>query len=99
MFICCFVALQFNAGSALAANALAGQVFMNTNAAAASAMFSWMLMDHLRGHKLRATGACVGAVIGLVAITPAAGENRPSKLQYGGSGGRLHIRSSETPLF
>jgi Amt family ammonium transporter len=63
----------FNAGSAVAAGALASQAFLNTNSAAASAMLTWILMDNLRGHKLRATGACVGAVIGLVAITPAAG--------------------------
>lgn len=63
----------FNAGSAGAANALAGQAFINTNAAAATAMLAFMLMDVIRGHKMRATGACVGAVIGLVAVTPAAG--------------------------
>eukprot|EP00775_Hariotina_reticulata_P009990 gene9990-10145_t len=63
----------FNGGSALAANALAGQAFMNTNASAASAMLAWMLLDHVRGHKMRATGACIGAVIGLVSITPSAG--------------------------
>jgi len=36
----------------------------------------WCVQDILRGHKMRATGACIGAVIGLVAITPAAGELR-----------------------
>jgi ammonia channel protein AmtB len=37
-------------------------------------MLTWVLMDNLRGHKLRATGVCVGLVVGLIAITPAAGE-------------------------
>lgn len=46
---------------------------MTTNAAAATAMFAWLWMDHVRGHKIRVTGACVGAIIGMVAITPAAG--------------------------
>ncbi|KAI8462540.1 MAG: ammonium transporter [Monoraphidium minutum] len=63
----------FNGGSALAASPLASFVFLNTNAAAAAAMLTWMLMDILRGKKMRATGACIGAVIGLIAITPAAG--------------------------
>jgi Amt family ammonium transporter len=66
--------LQFNAGSALGAGPMACHVFMTTNAAAGSAMLGWLLMDQLRGHKIRATGACIGAVIGLVAITPAAGK-------------------------
>jgi Amt family ammonium transporter len=65
--------MQFNAGSSLGASAMASHVWMTTNAAAGTAMLGWLLMDHLRGHKIRATGACVGAVIGLVAITPAAG--------------------------
>jgi Amt family ammonium transporter len=67
--------LQFNAGSALAAGTLTALAFINTLAAAASAMLTWVLMDNLRGHKLRATGVCVGLVVGLIAITPAAGEN------------------------
>eukprot|EP00775_Hariotina_reticulata_P006743 gene6743-6963_t len=63
----------FNGGSALAASPLAAHVFVTTNAAAATSMLGWLIMDHQRGHKIRATGACIGAVIGLVAITPAAG--------------------------
>jgi Amt family ammonium transporter len=63
----------FNAGSVLGANALTGQVWITTNAATASAMLTWLLMDRLKGNKLRATGACIGAVVGLVAITPACG--------------------------
>ncbi|WIA23172.1 hypothetical protein OEZ86_010065 [Tetradesmus obliquus] len=63
----------FNAGSALAAGTLTALAFINTLAAAASAMLAWVLLDNLRGHKLRATGVCVGLVVGLIAITPAAG--------------------------
>lgn len=63
----------FNAGSSLAANTLAVQAFLNTNTAAAAAMLAWMFFDTLRGRKASALGACIGAVVGLVAITPAAG--------------------------
>ena len=63
----------FNAGSALAANDTATLAFLNTNTASAAAMLSWMVFDGLQGRKPSAVGACVGAVVGLVAITPAAG--------------------------
>ena len=63
----------FNAGSALGANSLAVTAFINTNLASAAAMMSWILMDTVRGKKPSALGACIGAVVGLVAITPAAG--------------------------
>jgi ammonium transporter, Amt family len=63
----------FNAGSALAANALAVQAFSTTNMAAAVAMITWVLFDAMRGRKISAMGAGIGAVVGLVAITPAAG--------------------------
>jgi Amt family ammonium transporter len=63
----------FNAGSALGANALAVSAFATTNTAAASAGLSWMFFDVLRGKKPSVIGFCVGAVVGLVAITPAAG--------------------------
>ncbi len=63
----------FNAGSALAANGLAVQAFATTNMASASAMITWVLFDALVGRKISAMGACIGAVVGLVAITPAAG--------------------------
>jgi Amt family ammonium transporter len=63
----------FNAGSALAANELAVSAFANTNTAAAAAMMTWIFFDAVRGHKVSAVGACVGAVVGLVAITPACG--------------------------
>lgn len=63
----------FNAGSALAANETAVLAFLNTNTASAVAMITWMFFDRLRGRKASALGACIGAVVGLVAITPAAG--------------------------
>jgi ammonium transporter, Amt family len=63
----------FNAGSALAANSIAIKAFVNTNLASAVAAIAWIMMDTLRGKKPSALGACIGAVVGLVAITPAAG--------------------------
>jgi Amt family ammonium transporter len=63
----------FNAGSALAANSLAVSAFSSTNTAAAAAGLSWMFFDVLKGKKPSVVGFCVGAVVGLVAITPAAG--------------------------
>jgi Amt family ammonium transporter len=63
----------FNAGSALGANALAVSAFATTNIAAAAAGCSWMFFDVLRGKKPSVTGFCIGAVVGLVAITPGAG--------------------------
>ena len=63
----------FNAGSALAANALAVKAFVNTNLASAVAGITWIILDAVKGKKPSALGACIGAVVGLVAITPAAG--------------------------
>jgi Amt family ammonium transporter len=63
----------FNAGSALAANGLAAKAFLTTNTASAAAMLSWIFFDCVKGRKPSALGACIGAVVGLVAITPAAG--------------------------
>jgi len=63
----------FNAGSALQANELAVTAFVNTNLASAAALVAWMLTDLVRGSKPTAMGVCTGAVVGLVAITPAAG--------------------------
>lgn len=63
----------FNAGSALAANGLAAKAFLTTNTASAAAMLAWIFFDGVRGRKPSALGACIGAVVGLVAITPAAG--------------------------
>lgn len=63
----------FNAGSAVAANSLAVDAFANTNTAAAAAGLGWIFFDMLKGKKASALGFCIGAVVGLVAITPAAG--------------------------
>jgi Amt family ammonium transporter len=63
----------FNGGSALAANEVAVQALVNTNLAAAAAAVTWMLVDWSRKGKPSAVGISIGAVAGLVAITPAAG--------------------------
>ncbi|WP_321330868.1 ammonium transporter [uncultured Bacteroides sp.] len=63
----------FNAGSSLAANGVAVKAFLNTNTASATAMLVWVFFDCLRGRKPSAMGAAIGAVVGLVAITPSAG--------------------------
>jgi Amt family ammonium transporter len=63
----------FNGGSALAADGMATTAFVNTNIASATAMLTWLLSDGAMGKKRSAVGAAVGAVVGLVAITPAAG--------------------------
>lgn len=63
----------FNAGSALAANDLAVSAFVTTNLAAAAAAVSWMIADWVRKGKPSAVGIAIGAVVGLVAITPASG--------------------------
>ena len=63
----------FNAGSALAANGIAAQAFVNTFAAAAAAMLSWLVVERLRAGHATTLGAASGAVAGLVAITPCAG--------------------------
>jgi Amt family ammonium transporter len=63
----------FNAGSALSAGVLAASAFATTNTASAAAGLCWVLVDAVRGKKPSALGFCIGAVVGLVAITPAAG--------------------------
>lgn len=63
----------FNAGSALGANELAALAFSTTNTASAAAAVAWIFFDILLGRKPSASGASIGAVVGLVAITPAAG--------------------------
>jgi Amt family ammonium transporter len=63
----------FNAGSALGANGDAVIAFANTNIASATAMITWIFYERMLGRKMSAVGACIGAVVGLVAITPAAG--------------------------
>lgn len=63
----------FNAGSAVGAGSLGVYAFATTNTAAAAAGLSWMFLDVIRGKKPSVLGFCIGAVVGLVAITPAAG--------------------------
>lgn len=63
----------FNAGSAMGAGALAATALATTSAASAAAAFTWIIFDSLRGRKPSALGTCIGMVVGLVAITPAAG--------------------------
>ncbi|MBO0950777.1 ammonium transporter [Fibrella forsythiae] len=63
----------FNAGSAVGASPLAAIAFATTNTAAAAAGLGWVLFDAAKGKKVSALGFCIGAVVGLVAITPAAG--------------------------
>lgn len=63
----------FNAGSAFGANNLAATALATTTTASAAAAFTWIIFDAIRGRKPSAMGTCIGAVVGLVAITPAAG--------------------------
>ena len=63
----------FNSGSALGANLDAAVAFANTNLASASSMITWIFFDRFLNKKMTAIGACIGAIVGLVAITPAAG--------------------------
>jgi len=63
----------FNAGSAGGAGVLAATALATTTTASAAAAMSWVFFDMFRGKKPSAMGACIGAVVGLVAITPAAG--------------------------
>ena len=63
----------FNAGSALSANTTAAVAFGTTTIASGAAMLTWIFFDRMNGRKVSALGACIGAVVGLVAITPACG--------------------------
>jgi Amt family ammonium transporter len=63
----------FNAGSALAANGVAAQAFLNTFVAAAAAMLGWLIVERMKSGHATTLGAASGAVAGLVAITPCAG--------------------------
>jgi len=65
--------LGFNAGSALHADTTAAIAIATTSTASAAAAFTWIIFDSMRGRKPTAMGTCIGAVVGLVAITPAAG--------------------------
>lgn len=63
----------FNAGSAVGATPLAVNAFGTTTTAASAAGLGWMFFDVIKGKKPSVLGFCIGAVVGLVAITPAAG--------------------------
>jgi len=69
--------LGFNAGSALAADGVAANALATTHAAAAAALLTWLIIDYWRTRRATAVGAATGAVVGLVAITPAAGYVTP----------------------
>jgi ammonium transporter, Amt family len=94
----------FNAGSAMGANALAASAFATTNTASAAAGLAWILFDVARGKKPSALGFCIGAVVGLVAITPAAGfVTIPSSLFIGTfaaiiSNVMVHWKATKTSL-
>src|SRR6187455_2480763 len=63
----------FNAGSALAASPIAGLAFVTTMLAPAATLVVWTILDVMRSGKPTAVGAATAIVVGLVAITPAAG--------------------------
>jgi Amt family ammonium transporter len=65
--------IGFNAGSAFHADTIAAIAIGTTSTASAAAAFTWMIFEAVRGRRPGAMGACIGAVVGLVAITPAAG--------------------------
>ena len=67
----------FNAGSALEANGSAALALINTFVATAAGVLFWMLTERGLGHKSSLLGACSGAIAGLVAVTPAAGNAGP----------------------
>ena len=69
----------FNGGSALAANELAALAFTNTFLAPMATMVVWVLLDYLRTGRATAVGGATGIVVGLVAITPAAGFVSPDE--------------------
>ena len=83
----------FNAGSALAANGLAATAFVTTNTAAAMAALTWVTLSWLHRGTPSVLGAAIGAVAGLVAITPAAGYVTP-----GGSRPHRHRPSASSAM-
>ena len=87
----------FNAGSALAANGTAALAFATTNTASAAAMLGWMFFDWMRGRKPSALGACIGAVVGLVAITPG-GRLRHGPREHRHRPGRQRRQQPRRPL-
>ncbi|WP_448579867.1 ammonium transporter [Thermaurantiacus sp.] len=67
----------FNAGSALESNGVASLALLNTFTATAAGVLFWMLAEKVTGHNGSLLGACSGAIAGLVAVTPAAGNSGP----------------------
>ncbi|MEI8052799.1 MAG: ammonium transporter [Bacteroidota bacterium] len=65
--------IGFNSGSAFHADSIATLALGTTSTSSAAAAFTWIVFDSVRGRKPGAMGACIGAIVGLVAITPAAG--------------------------
>jgi Amt family ammonium transporter len=75
----------FNAGSALAANGIAALAFTTTMLAPAGTLVVWTIIDLIRQQKSTAVGAATAIVVGLVAVTPAAGFIGPmSAIALGG---------------
>ncbi|CAF0935984.1 unnamed protein product [Rotaria sordida] len=66
----------FNGGSSNGADGLAALAIINTNAAAAIGLVTWVVIDAIRGH-VSISGACIGPIVGLVAVTPACGFVQP----------------------
>jgi len=89
----------FNGGSALAADGVAANAVVTTHAAAAAALVTWLIVEYVRNGQATAVGAATGAVVGLVAITPAAGYVTPlSALLIGvvgalASNAAIHLRN------
>jgi Amt family ammonium transporter len=79
----------FNAGSALAANGLAGNAFVTTHIATASAGLGWVICDWIYHRRATTLGVISGAVAGLVAITPACGFVSPMSAIWIGLGAAL----------
>jgi ammonium transporter, Amt family len=75
----------FNGGSALAANASAGQAFTTTMLAPMATLVVWILLDYFRTKRATAVGAATAIVIGLVVITPAAGFVSPQSAIFMGA--------------
>ena len=74
----------FNAGSALAADGLAGNAFVTTNTATAAAGLTWALVEWWHNGTPTILGTATGAVAGLVAITPACGFVNPMNAMFMG---------------
>ena len=79
----------FNSGSALGANEDAILAFVTTNTASAICMITWLVMEGVKGHKIKVIDACIGAVVGLVIITPAAGFVNISQSMFMGAIGAV----------